>query len=225
MDDSTLTIILGTFSTISTFVIAYLGVKVKRSEVISNGNKITNQAVNDLIKNLQLEITRISEEKKLLEKKIERDSERISELEKKDIHKTHRMMLLESAHNDKPFPEWLKDVDGTMLSLNPMYEKKFLLPQNLKNYDYIGKDDSAAWNVQSVSDFKKNDDDAKLSSKKYIFAVEELFGKDGSNMGKWLVLKFLREFNGIKVGVGGQCFPLKPILDILDELNNEVDIE
>lgn len=209
-----ITIILGLVSTILTFITGYLGFVIKRRNSNTSKYEITNKATSELISRLQFEIERISKERASLEKRIEESNKRISELEKKDIHKTHRMMLLESAHNDKPFPEWLKDLDGTMLSLNPMYERHFLIPQGLRSHDYVGHDDSAAWGEASTKEFKKNDEDALLSEKKYIFTIENLKGQDGEDMGKWLVIKFVRESNGIKVGVGGQAFPLDDVFGL-----------
>lgn len=213
-----LNLVLGGFTAVLTFITGYLGYLIKRKDSKTSSAEVANEAVSNLINRLQLEIERISTEKRALEEKVERDGKRISELEKKDIHKTHRMMLLESAHNDKPFPEWLKDVDGTMLSLNPMYEKHFLLPQGLRSYDYVGYTDSAAWGEFSVNQFRQNDEDTLLARDKYIFTIEDLHGQNGENMGKWLIIKFVREVNGIKVGVGGQCFPLEFAQSISDQL-------
>ena len=98
MEEGTLNIILGGATTILTLLTGYLAVRVKKSEVQNDGSKVTNQAVNDLISNLQIEIQRISSEKSALEErfylekkeveqKIKTYAKRISELEKKDIHK------------------------------------------------------------------------------------------------------------------------------------------
>ena len=216
-----LTVILGGISTILTFVTGYLGFIIKKRDSKTSKYEVTNKATEDLISRLQFEIERISKERGDLVKRIEESNKRIAELEKKDIHKTHRMMLLESAHNDKPFPEWLKDIDGTMLSLNPMYERHFLIPQGLRNYDYIGSDDSAAWSEDSVDQYRKNDEDALLSRKKYIFTTEHLYGQNGEDMGEWLVIKFVRESNGIKIGVGGQCFPLQDVYNLSNKILNQ----
>ena len=71
----------------------------------------------------------------LIIKRLDKEHEECKETNQLLIKKVamleNKVLLLESAHQSLPVPMWLKAMDGTMLALNPAYERVFLKPNGL----------------------------------------------------------------------------------------------
>lgn len=124
----------------------------------------------------------------------------INDLQKQVNNLRNKLLLLESATNDLPIPMWLKDLDGTMLSLNKAYEWLFLLPNNLRAEDYIGKHDSDVWPEEVAEEFGKND--RTVISNKSVEKFYETVSIDGENK-EFLIIKFPRKVGNTIVGIAG----------------------
>jgi len=122
-----------------------------------------------------------------------------------------KLVIMESGHSDMPFPVWLKDSDGRMMYLNEAYEKMFLRPMGLTREDYIGKYDTDIWDKETAEHFKVNDDLAKTSETGSYRTYEEvLVSRDGHHKFETVeVLKYLRFYGGVIIGVGGLIIPPK----------------
>ncbi len=114
----------------------------------------------------------------------------------------NKVLLLESAHQSLPVPMWLKSMDGTMLALNPAYERVFLKPNGLTTIDYIGKQDHEVWPEDIASAFRTHDIKVQTSGK--TLETTEIVPIDGV-MTKWHIIKYVRFSDGIPIGIGGMA--------------------
>lgn len=114
----------------------------------------------------------------------------------------NKVLLLESAHQSLPVPMWLKSMDGTMLALNPAYERVFLKPNKLTTIDYIGKKDHEVWPEEIADAFRSHDMKVQTSGK--TLETTELVPIDGV-MTKWHIIKYIRFSDGIPIGIGGMA--------------------
>ena len=137
------------------------------------------------------------------------NSEEIKKLREDLSNLRNKMVMLESAHFDLPLPQWLKDVDGTMLSVNAEYESVFLAPVHLKATDYIGKTDSEIWGELTAKHFKETDSKV-YRTKKPHHIVEHIPDGNGGSV-KYEIFKYPRFSGNVIIGIGG--IALKEHLD------------
>lgn len=129
------------------------------------------------------------------------NSEEIKKLREELSNLRNKMVMLESAHFDLPLPQWLKDTDGTMLSVNAEYESVFLTNLNLKAMDYIGKHDIDIWGADVAKQFKETDLRV-YRTKKPHHTIESVPDGNG-NVVKYEVFKYPRFSGNIIIGIGG----------------------
>lgn len=112
-----------------------------------------------------------------------------------------KLVMLESAHFDLPLPQWLKDVDGRMLSINAEYEKTFLAPLGKEASDYIGKTDIEIWGEEAHEHFRKTDIKV-YKTKKPAYVIEEV--PDGiGGVTNYEIFKYPRFSGNVIIGIGG----------------------
>lgn len=138
---------------------------------------------------------------------IVRLKERVTSLERTVTKYEHKIMLLESTHNYSPFPTWLKDMDGIMLSLNDAYEKVFLIPNGLSRSDYVGKNDIEVWGEEIGNRYMDNDQKALRSNNKVWVGTEPIKIGDDITEAEWQIIKYIRYAAGIKIGFAGKAIP------------------
>ena len=131
----------------------------------------------------------------------------IRALESKLSSMESKILLMESAHYDLPLPQWLKDMNGTMLSLNAEYERIFLKPLDLRSSQYIGKNDSMVWGEDIARHFRIMDHEV-MRKQTHVFTVETIPDASGICR-KWEILKYPRFAGNVMIGVGG--IALRPI--------------
>lgn len=154
----------------------------------------------DVIQDRKEEIDRL--------RKLEKENtERIKALEQKINSMESKIMLMESAHHDLPLPQWLKDLNGTMLSLNAEYERIFLAPMGLKSEQYIGKNDVMVWGEETANHWRKLDFEV-IKHRRHVFSTEKVPQGDETYV-EWEILKYPRYAGNVIIGVGG--IALKPI--------------
>lgn len=143
-------------------------------------------------------------------KTLETHQVKINELQETINDLRQKLILLESASSDLPFPMWLKDVHSKILWLNYEYEKEFLLPNNLRMSDYIGKFDSDIWPKEIADEFIRNDKEVlKLKGIAKVVDDEHII-LDGVDMSrKWRVVKYLRYAGSTVIGIGGIAIPVE----------------
>jgi hypothetical protein len=117
-----------------------------------------------------------------------------------------KVVLLEASTYDIPFPMWLKDLDGTMLSLNPEYERVFLLPMGKTTGDYVGNKDEDVWGEAIAENYRSHDLQVLRTKREWI-GVEEI--PINGIIEKWKIVKFPRFVGTTLVGIGGMAFPLE----------------
>lgn len=118
-----------------------------------------------------------------------------------------KILLLESAHVDLPYPMWLKDLDGTMLSVNKAYEYQILLPLGLSVSQYIGMTDEAVFGKELADQYEKND--AFVLETKKVYDGPELIPSGPHLTETWRVIKYLRYAGGVPIGIAGLALPPK----------------
>jgi len=161
-----------------------------------------------LIKNRQVDqsqfealIARWEKDNERLRQREVNNSEEITKLREEVSSLKSKLALLESAHFDLPLPQWIKDTDGKMLSVNIEYERTFLIPLGLKNSDYIGSTDKEIWGRITAQHFSVADKKV-LRTRKPLHVVEDI--PDGSgNLVKYLVFKYPIFSGSVLIGVGG----------------------
>jgi hypothetical protein len=167
---------------------------------LSRMRKSSLDELRDVIQDRKEEIERL----RILEKE---NTERIKSLEYKINSMESKIMLMESAHYDLPLPQWLKDLNGTMLSLNPEYERIFLTPLGLKADQYIGKNDVMVWGEETASHWRKLDNEV-IKYRKHVFSHEMIPQGDNTFI-PWEILKYPRFAGSVVIGVAG--IALRPL--------------
>lgn len=154
--------------------------------------------------NFQLIVTNLSKDNEDLRRRIQ-----MLETVALEVHELRtKLLLMESAHYDKPIPEWLKDLNGVMLSLNPSYERDFLKPYGMSSADYIGKLDEDIWDAATATAFRDNDRLALTSPCKWWAGYETVVTKGGENLGVFLIFKYIRFSGTIPIGIAGLALPI-----------------
>lgn len=133
---------------------------------------------------------------------------KISELQETISELHAKIILMESASNDLPFPMWLKDIDGRMLYLNAEYEIAFLKPNGKTAKDYIGHYDYDVWDKDVADLFRKNDKMLLTLKNNSSWVVEPIMigGIDATS--QWKILKYIRFVGKTPIGIGGIAIPI-----------------
>jgi hypothetical protein len=127
----------------------------------------------------------------------------------KEMDRLHsKMVLLESASQDLPFPHWLKSNGtkvrpGVMLAINKSYEDRFLLPIGKTAAAYIGKTDAQFWGEAIGTKYWEGDMkviDGKVPTDHY--EVDPFNPKDSIR-----VIKYPRRLGTTTIGIGGMVLP------------------
>lgn len=197
-------IITGFFTLIGSGLLSYFIAKRKnrRDDFVT---------ISDLIKEdnsrLRLEIDKIREENNAIRLELDSVKEELIEERERGTQIRSDLLLLETAHHDLPLPQWLKDENGIMLSLNDAYEDAFLLRQNKTRSDYIGRTDTEFWGLEIGLEHQKNDRIALRKRRATIF--HERIEVDGADLsGEFIVLKYPRYKGRVLIGIGGIYFPV-----------------
>lgn len=120
-----------------------------------------------------------------------------------------KLSMLEGAFQDLPLPQWLKDTDGKMLSLNKAYEDMFLRPMGKTSKDYIGKTDEDIWGKEIADRFRKNDETATRNGKGFWIGIEPIWVENNDISKHWWIFKYVRYVGTTPVGVAGLALPIK----------------
>jgi hypothetical protein len=139
------------------------------------------------------------------------NSEEIKRLGSELSNLKNKLVMLESAHFDLPLPQWLKDLDGTMLSVNAEYESVFLAPHDVRATDYIGAKDDAIWGEETAKHFKITDTKV-YRTKKPFHAVERIPDGNGGHI-EYEIFKYPRFSGNIMIGIGGIALKEKVVYE------------
>ena len=112
-----------------------------------------------------------------------------------------KVNMLESAHLNLPIPQWLKDKNGIMLSINSAYEEIF----GKSVSQYVGNTDYDVWPKEIADQFKKNDTKVKRTRKH--LQTQEFLEVD-EHVQVWEVLKYPRYEGSTFIGIGGIAFKM-----------------
>ena len=143
----------------------------------------------------ELELRVVASEKEQLEAK------------ERETYFKNQITLLETAHHDLPFPQWLKDVNGVMLSVNSAYEKMFLVPINKTAEDYVGATDFDIWPKSVAERFVENDKKARKRDG-YWMGIEPIWIKNSDISPYWRIAKYGRFVGNVCVGIAGIAIPV-----------------
>jgi len=158
---------------------------------------------------LKQERKEVSELNRILQK-------RVLELELIVRDLRNKIVLLGSAHDSSPLPSWLKDTDGTMLSLNQAFVSAFLEPNGINMDDYIGNTDFAVWPKEVAEEYQKNDLEVLKTRKDFI--GEETIYLNGKTT-KWKIIKWVRYVGRLPIGIAGKAVPMD--FEVLKELRSK----
>lgn len=125
-----------------------------------------------------------------------------------------QVVMLESAHQDLPLPQWLKDEHGIILAVNRAYVEMFLAPRGYTQFDYVGRDDYAVWPKDIADGFRANDAEVWRSGR--VFNDEETVEMAGGERHAFHIIKYTRFAGGQRIGIAGIAVP--PI-SVLKELS------
>jgi PAS domain-containing protein len=169
-----------------------------------------------LLIELKSEIDTLKNERKEVSELNSILQKRVFELELivKDLR--NKIVLLGSAHDSSPLPSWLKDTDGTMLSLNQAYASAFLEPNGIKIEDYIGRSDFAVWPKDIAEEYQKNDLQV-LKTRKDFIGEENIYINGKAT--KWKIIKWVRYVGRLPIGIAGKAVPVN--FEILKELRTK----
>lgn len=119
-----------------------------------------------------------------------------------------QVMILQSASNDLPFPQWLKDMELRMVWVNKEYEKAFLIPRGKKSVDYIGKKDEEIWGIEEAKEYTQNDYMVLHSKTGYWFGEEHIQIKEINLSSHWKIVKYVKYSGNIPTNIGGMAIPV-----------------
>ena len=140
---------------------------------------------------------KLEEDNKRLRESEEENAKLIRELQKQVDDLSIKLQLMESAHNDLPVPQWLKDTHGRMLSINNPYTEVF----GKTREEYIGSTDWEVWDKPTARQFTKNDSEV-FKSKKVLHTIEMVPMPHGGAE-EWEIMKYPRYAGNIIIGIGG----------------------
>ena len=88
------------------------GISVGILNYINARKKESREGITLFLNQLQSDNSRLRERETQNEKRIETLSDRLDDLQ-------HKLMIMEQAHHNLPIPQWMKDKNGVILSMNP----------------------------------------------------------------------------------------------------------
>ena len=135
------------------------------------------------------------------------NTNKIQTLQKDLVAIRAKLLMLESAHVDLPYPMWLKDLDGTMLSVNRAYEDMILKPLGFIASDYMGLTDSEIFGEEIGKEYRKND--MAVLNTKAVYDGPESVQVGPHIVETWRVIKYLRYAGGVPIGIAGLALPNK----------------
>lgn len=117
-----------------------------------------------------------------------------------------QLHMLESAHQRSPFPTWIKDLNGVMLSVNKAYEDKYLIPHGKSIRDVVGRTDKESWSDGKFVDSWYRTDKLVKDTGHAHGAIETAPNPNGKDLPdiKIVVVKWLRIVGGVPMGIAGQ---------------------
>ena len=118
-----------------------------------------------------------------------------------------KVIVLESAHFDLPFPMSLKSLDGKMISVNTEYENLLLAPLGKTAKDYIGKTDAEIWGVELAQSYAVGDRMAMKSKNGYWSGEEQIIINNIDYSKDWYSIKYVRYAGKTPIGIGGILIP------------------
>jgi hypothetical protein len=118
-----------------------------------------------------------------------------------------KVIVLESAHFDIPFPMWLKSLDRKMISVNTEYENCFLKPMGKTAKDYINKTDTEIWGADVSAEFSYHDNMALNSKNGYWSGKEKIIINGEDITENWTMVKYVRYAGKTPIGIGGIAIP------------------
>lgn len=170
----------------------------------SNNRKHKRDDFSEVMRIFREDNETLREEKRLRDKLIADHTKRLAEMERIIQSLQNKIVIFESSHFDLPLPMWLKSTEGTMLSVNSMYEEIFLIPRGYSMSDYIGEKDDSVWPEDVVRAFKINDDRVLRTKRKWI--GRELIASADGEREEWTVIKYARKSGNVVIGIGGIAF-------------------
>lgn len=127
------------------------------------------------------------------------------ELERELLNVRHMLSVLESAHEDLPFPGWVKDKDLRMRRLNREYGRQVLAPMGLSIADYLGKLDHEVMPEPIAAEWNTNDRWVWETGHLWI-GIEQVPDGQGSHR-DWIIIKYVYYVANVKFGIAGMAFP------------------
>lgn len=121
-----------------------------------------------------------------------------------------KMILLESASQDLPFPHWLKSTGtkrnpGIMMSVNRAFEDRYLIPVGKTAQDYIGKTDAQFWGPELGDRYWEGELKVIESG-----APTDRYEKDPTGiMDSVRVVRYPRSLGTRVIGIGGMELPVR----------------
>lgn len=201
----------GIFSTIITFLGG--GAAIGFLTWLINNRKDRREGLKQIIDLYKEDNVRLRQEFEELKSLFEMHRERniVNEKQNEQMIQQLRIQvnIMESTHLDLPIPQWLKDTQGIMLSINTAYEDAF----GVKSMDYVGKTDYEIWDKEIADGFTANDK-AVMLTKKHIQQQELI--RNEFHEGRWEVVKFPRYEGRTLIGIGGIAFKQLDMAPILD---------
>jgi len=159
----------------------------------------------ELIDMLFSRVKHLENDVKDLSAKLDRQNDIITELKVKNTELIIRLDTMESAHIDSPLPQWIKDLNSVMVSVNSSYEEHFLKPLGKTASAYIGKNDVDMWGKEVGENFVKHDA-VVVRNRKVWYGIENVPQKDGSSI-PHLIVKYPRYSGNTLIGIAGIAIP------------------
>lgn len=155
---------------------------------------------------LKVQLEKLEKKQRNLEDQNKCLAEKVYLLERENSRLLTQFVALSSAHDSSPLPQWVKDENGKMLSLNRAYEKTFLIPNGFTSKDCLHKTDRSVWPEEIAEAFKKNDDLVWRTRK--IHDLKERISVNGV-ITDIRTIKYPRYADGIKdpIGISGIAIP------------------
>lgn len=174
------------------------GISVGILNYINARKKESREGITLFLNQLQSDNSRLRERETQNEKRIETLSDRLDDLQ-------HKLMIMEQAHHNLPIPQWMKDKNGVILSMNPFCYDVFLKPFGVTRLEAIGLRDRDIFPPETA-DVIEDNDRRVIESRRAIRDIEELL--IGDKLQKWAVMRYPIIHEGVMVAIGGIAYEL-----------------